>query len=241
MEEIKRDQLGFVKKVFGIVTFQLILTTVIIALVSSGAYVLPEITGGGYYAGALAVLCIMLLACIGVPCGGPRSKRRNCHKIFPFNYIILLIFTLSIAYLLSLLVLRSKSICVLQAACMTTAMVIGLSSFAVIHQRTMVLTDFVAYLYITGFIVTVQSILFYTFKSTSEDGLSVSNDLTVLYCYVGVILFSIYLMYDIQLIIGGKSPLYKFNLESYVLGALALYVDIINIFAMLLTLFSANN
>jgi len=124
---------------------------------------------------------------------------------------------------------------------MTTAMVIGLSSFAVIHQRTMVLTSYAEYLYITGFIVTAQTILFYTFESSSDIGLSVSTDLTVLYCYVGVMLFSIYLMYDIQLIIGGKSPLYRFSLESYVLGALALYVDIINIFAMLLTLFSANN
>jgi FtsH-binding integral membrane protein len=217
------------------------LTTVIIALVSSGAYDLPEITGGGYYAGALAILCIMLLACIGVPCGGPRSKKRNCHKIFPFNYIILLLFTLSIAYLLCLLVLKTESICILQAACMTTAMVIGLSSFAVIHKRTFDLTSFTPYLYISGFVATVQAILFFTFKSTSEDGLSVSNDLTILYCYVGVILFSVYLMYDIQLMIGGKSPLYKFSLESYVLGALALYVDIINIFAMLLTLFSADN
>ena len=35
------------------------------------------------------------------------------------------------------------------------------------------------------------------------------------------------------MIIGGKSAFYKFDLQSYVLGALALYVDIINIFAIL--------
>jgi FtsH-binding integral membrane protein len=211
-----------------------------IALVSSQTIDMPDIKGGAYYAGISAVFCIILLACISFPCNGARSKRRNLHKIFPFNYFILFVFTLSITYLLCLLVLKTESICVLQATCMTTAMVIGLSSFAMIHQRTMKLTSFTEYLYITGFIITAQAILFYTFKSTSEDGLSVNTDLTVLYCYVGVIVFSIYLMYDIQLIIGGKSPLYRFSLESYVLGALAIYIDIINIFAMLLTLFSAD-
>jgi len=184
----------------------------------------------------------MLLACVGIPCGAPRSSRRRkaCHTIVGPNYFILSVFTLAITYLLCALVKSTESICVLQASCMTTAMVIGLSSFAVINQRTMNLVNYAEYLYIIGFIVTAQSILFYTFKSTTEDGLEVNSDLTVLYCFVGVILFSVYLMYDIQLIIGGKSPLYRFNKESYVLGALALYVDIINIFAMLLTLFSSN-
>jgi len=113
-----------------------------IALVSSKNIELPDIKGGGYIAGATAILCIMLLACIGIPCNASRNnaKRKTCHMIYPFNYIILLVFTLAISYLLSLLVVTTESIIVLQAACMTTAMVIGLSSFAVIHQKTMKLT-----------------------------------------------------------------------------------------------------
>jgi protein lifeguard len=65
-------------------------------------------------------------------------------------------------------------------------------------------------------------------------------DLQFIYCLIGVILFSMFLMYDTQLIIGGEKSLYKLDLESYVLGALALYTDIVNLFAILLTLFGSN-
>ena len=147
------------------------MTTVLVALVSSGAILLPENKGYGYLAGAIAVLSIILLACVKLPSGGSKKKKIHIHMRTPFNYFILLVFTLAISYLLCILVESTKLICVLQATCMTTAMVIGLTSFAVIHQRTMQLTSFAEYLYITGFIVTAQAILFYTFKSTSENGL----------------------------------------------------------------------
>ena len=64
------------------------------------------------------------------------------------------------------------------------------------------------------------------------------GDLNFLFCMIGVVIFSLFLMYDIQLIVGGQAALYKLDLESYVLGALALYIDVINIFAILLQLFS---
>ncbi len=49
---------------------------------------------------------------------------------------------------------------------------------------------------------------------------------------LGVILFSFYLIYDTQLIIGGKT--YQLTIDDYVYGALALYLDVVNMFVFIL-------
>lgn len=60
--------------------------------------------------------------------------------------------------------------------------------------------------------------------------------LTNLYCCLGVICFGIYLVIDTQLIIGGKRL--ELSMDDYVVGALILYIDIIQIFLYLLQLLS---
>lgn len=56
-----------------------------------------------------------------------------------------------------------------------------------------------------------------------------------LYCCLGVIVFGIYLVIDTQLIIGGRRL--AISMDDYVVGALILYMDIIQIFLYLLQLF----
>ena len=50
----------------------------------------------------------------------------------------------------------------------------------------------------------------------------------------GAGLFSLYLAHHTRLIIGGKSAKYQMNEKDYVLGAMSLYSDIINIFIYIL-------
>ena len=56
------------------------------------------------------------------------------------------------------------------------------------------------------------------------------------YCAIGVLLFSIYLIVDTQLIVN-KNGLSK---EDYILGALILYMDIVTIFIYILQLLGGN-
>lgn len=56
-----------------------------------------------------------------------------------------------------------------------------------------------------------------------------------LYCVFGVILFGIYILFDTQMIIGGKRL--QLSMDDYVIGALILYIDIIQMFLYLLSLF----
>mmetsp|Transcript_14419 Transcript_14419/g.29839 ORF Transcript_14419/g.29839 Transcript_14419/m.29839 type:complete len:351 (+) Transcript_14419:164-1216(+) len=51
-----------------------------------------------------------------------------------------------------------------------------------------------------------------------------------------VLLFTLYLAYHTKLIVGGKHAKYRMNEKDYVYGAMALYVDIVNIFLHILKL-----
>ena len=61
--------------------------------------------------------------------------------------------------------------------------------------------------------------------------------LEVIYAGCGTLLFSFYIVYDTQLIVGGKHNAIRFSIDDYVFAALNLYMDIINLFIMLLRLF----
>lgn len=137
---------------------------------------------------------------------------------------------------------EEASLIVLQALSMTVGMVIGLTSCALIHNKNFDLTSFAPYIYVVVFSTGLFGIVILCVNSIYDPENGEPNmklgDLNFLFCMIGVVIFSLFLMYDIQLIVGGQAALYKFDLESYVLGALALYIDVINIFAILLQLFS---
>merc|ERR1719502_2299783 len=54
---------------------------------------------------------------------------------------------------------------------------------------------------------------------------------------VGAILFAFYIVYDTQLICGGKHQKHQFGVDDYVFAALNIYLDIINLFLYLMELF----
>ena len=51
----------------------------------------------------------------------------------------------------------------------------------------------------------------------------------MIYCGIGVIVFGLYIIFDTQYIIGGERRQYSINKDDYILGAMILYIDIINI------------
>ena len=53
------------------------------------------------------------------------------------------------------------------------------------------------------------------------------------YCSLGALLFSIYLIFDMQMIMGGKHK-YSTSPEEYIFAALSLYLDVINVFLHIL-------
>lgn len=65
-----------------------------------------------------------------------------------------------------------------------------------------------------------------------------SHILHLVYACVATLLFSVYIVYDTQLIIGGERE-EQFSVDDYVVAVLHLYLDIINLFVYILYLFTA--
>lgn len=63
--------------------------------------------------------------------------------------------------------------------------------------------------------------------------------ITMIYCAVGVFLFGVYLIIDTQMIIGGKTI--QLGIDEYCLGAMLLYIDIIQIFLYILEFLRSAN
>lgn len=62
--------------------------------------------------------------------------------------------------------------------------------------------------------------------------------MTLIYASLGALIFSVYLVYDTQLMMGGKHK-YSISPEEYIFAALNLYLDIVNIFMYILTIIGA--
>lgn len=63
--------------------------------------------------------------------------------------------------------------------------------------------------------------------------------MTLVYSSCGALLFSIYLIYDTQMMMGGNHK-HSISPEEYVFAALTLYLDIINIFLYILSIIGAS-
>merc|ERR1712151_142410 len=61
----------------------------------------------------------------------------------------------------------------------------------------------------------------------------------MIYAALGAILFSFYIVYDTQLIVGGRHKKHQFSVDDYAFAALNLFLDVINLFLMLLSLFGS--
>jgi Integral membrane protein, interacts with FtsH len=60
--------------------------------------------------------------------------------------------------------------------------------------------------------------------------------ISIVYSSGGALLFSFYIVYDTQQIVGGNHRKIMFHTDDYVLAAVSLYLDIINLFLYILDL-----
>ena len=67
----------------------------------------------------------------------------------------------------------------------------------------------------------------------------VSNTMNIVYGSVGAFVMCLFIVYDTQLMLGGKHK-YAISMDEYVFAALNLYLDIINLFLYLLRIVGGN-
>lgn len=148
---------------------------------------------------------------------------KSVARSVPTNYLLLLAFTLLEAYTVAFCCATVKDgLVVLAAAAMTAGIVVSLTVYAVFTK-----TDFTA----CGGVLSVLGGAFMIFALFS---FMYGPTMNLIYCIIGVIVFGIYLVFDTQYIVGGKNRKHHINRDDYIIGAMLLYLDIINIFLYIL-------
>lgn len=145
----------------------------------------------------------------------------------PLNYILLFVFTIAESFLVAIISSYHYQEHVVLALCITTALVFVLTIFAI--QTKIDFTMIGGILLIAVIVLLVVTIVAIFFPSKL---------FIIIIASAGALLFSIYLIYDTQLMMGGDHK-YSISPKEYIFAALNIYVDIINIFIFILTLIGA--
>ena len=139
---------------------------------------------------------------------------------YPANMALLFVFTLLEAYIVGVICCMYKTESVIIAAVLTTGVTVSLSVYALTAK-----TDFSSWgasLYAALWCLIIGSLvqIFFPYSSMLSGLVSV----------FGAILFSFFIIYDTGQIANRMSP------DDYVVGAIELYLDIINLFIYVLRL-----
>jgi protein lifeguard len=142
----------------------------------------------------------------------------------PTNYILLFLFTIAESYLVANMTMLFTPKSVLLAALLTAAIVLALTIYAFKTD-----TDFT---YAGGSLFVVSALMVVSLFAMFIQ----SKILDMIIAFVSACLFGMYLIYDTQLIIGGEGKAAAYEIDDYVLAAMNVYIDIIQLFIEILRL-----
>ena len=159
---------------------------------------------------------------------------QKCSREYPTNYLALFSFTACEAVVLGITCLFVNSAAVGLAAAMTALVTAGLTCFACFTKIDF--TGMGAYLY-AGLLSLIVCGFVGSFFSAFYQTEWIQN----VYAGVGCLIFSAYIVFDTQLIVGGKHAQHAFNEDDYVFAALNIYLDIVNLFIYILSILNDRN
>ncbi|XP_051517121.1 protein lifeguard 2-like isoform X2 [Myxocyprinus asiaticus] len=214
----------FIRKVYSILMLQLTVTAAFVAIFIFCEPVKDYIQANpGWYWASYVVFFVtyLTLSC----CRGPRRQ-------FPWNLILLIIFTLSLSYMTGML----------SSYYNTTSVIICLGITALVCLAITILS-FLTKIDITS----CQGVLLVFCTAMFFCGIVLAFILPfgyvpwlqVVYAALGAILFCMFLAFDTQMLMGSKR--YTISPEEYIFATLSIYLDIVYIFSFFLQLFGTSN
>lgn len=199
---------------------QLLITLIFVVIATTHAPT-KQFIQDNYYLRIIAIVItfsiLIALAC----CDQYRRKK-------PLNYILLFVFTIAESFLVAVFSSKFYTQHVVLALSITTLLCFVLTIFAI--QTKIDFTVFGGFLLIALVVLLVVMIVGIFFPSKL---------FIIIIASAGAIIFSLYLIYDTQLMMGGNHK-YSVSPEEYIFAALNIYVDVINIFIFILTLIGAS-
>jgi len=215
-EELLRT--GFVRKTYGILLVQLIVTFGLMMIIKAFFSDFIRTHIWVYY----VAMAVSFASMIAIFCC------QDTARTFPRNYLCLACLTLAQGVMLGVVSLMYKQESIFFAVAMTMIVVAGLTVYAAKTK-----TDFTA----QGGYICAAALVFIClliFVPIFYNG----GIVRLLLGAVGCLIFSLFIVYDTQLIIGSpdakKPHKYSFSVDDYAFAAANLYLDVINLFYMIL-------
>ncbi|KAI9307052.1 inhibitor of apoptosis-promoting Bax1-domain-containing protein [Cunninghamella echinulata] len=205
-------RLQFVRKVYSILTVQLLATIIMGSIYMFNDSIKTWVQSSQW------LLIVSAIGTLVVVFALMFYSRRT-----PLNYGLLTVFTLLEGHLVGTIVTFYDKMIVLQALIITFGVVFGLTLFTL--QSKWDFTGMMPFLFGGLSILFIASLvqIFIPFSETIQLALAVG----------GVIIFSGYLIVDTYLIFN------RYSAEEYIMASLSLYLDIINIFIRVLQILNA--
>lgn len=207
----KMMRMGFIRKVYGILAAQLILTVAIMSLSLFKDFNEFLRTNLALFYVALGISLVIIL---------PLICFKSLARSSPMNYIMLFTWTMCEGYMLAVCCSFYEPQTVLLAGVLTAAVTISLTIYA--------MTTDVDFTFLGGLLFSCAAIMLVWSIYSIIFGVVLNS----FYCALGVIVYSIYLIFDTQLIMGKFGV--EFNIDDYVYAALMIYIDIIQLFLYIL-------
>lgn len=219
----KRIRRAFIRKVFLILMCQLVATAGVVSLFlfcrPVNSWIRSTENFWFYYTayGIFLVTYIVLACC------------KNVRRRWPGNLICLTIFTLSLSCMAGTISSYHDTRIVLVAFGMTAVICLALSLFAIQTKVDFTLCS--------GLIFAVSMVIFffglYCIVTGSILGWRSQPLMAGVWGFLITLLFSLFLVFDIQQVVGGNSI--ELDPEEHIYGALHIYLDVVFLFLMLLS------
>ena len=210
-ETIRR---GFIRKVYGIILFQLIITTIVVYYAMTNELIMKYMYANVWplYTSCVASIILVIILICG-----------QLTQVIPLNYFILIFITLLEAIMVSYTTIYFEPVSVLACAGLTMVIVFGLTMYACFTKRDITMMG--GFLFCCSLLLIFLGLIGIFFRSHFYQMFLNS---------IGVLLMSLYLIYDTQLVIGNKRHL--IDIDDYIYAALLIYLDIISLFIRILRL-----
>lgn len=205
---------GFIHKVYSLLFVQLLITFGFVVLVNEIKELKIFVMSHFWI---YLIFDLLPLAIVIYFICNPEVTRK-----VPINYIFLFLFSVSFGYSIAYLTLKYPKNNVYFSMILTLVVVLVLSVYAFVTKRDFTMLGGILWTCLVMLIVV--TILAYMLNI---------RKLYALINGLGIVLFSVYLIYDTQLIAGKGER--RLSEDDYILGVMMIYLDIINIFIYILS------
>jgi len=215
----EKIRIGFIRKVYGILTFQLLLTFSICLLTFFPIVIEFMIKNLIIFKVSIIIQCIIgfILLC------NDFISTKNLFRYFPFNYILLLLFTLALGYEAAFICLHFNKKIVLTAIFLTLGITIILTICTLLINKSNSL--FFSFLY--SFVAVIIETLIFFFLFNYELNLTFK-------IFLELSIYFVYLIFETGMILNEFG--YGYEIDDYIFATLNIYIEVFRIFIKILLL-----